>query len=627
VSGRSNFREPRGALRLISGALTTVAIVGGIIAGCSTSPSRAGVAKGCKLNSDCNPGLVCGFGLCHVECAESRDCQDGARCVLSSSGARLCLLDTETTCSTRVPCPSPLVCAVDGQCRNSCTTSNDCPKSQVCATSGFCADGAEVDSQGNLKDADAGAGGSGSGGAGAIDASSGGGSGGSSGGAGGAGGSGGSTGSADGAADGAGLVNPTCGVDFDHAAPLAPGATISASLPDPAKSACYYAFTGTAGQRVEIQTSAKPADAPFDSGYIDTVVTLYDGSRTQIARNDDPAIQITNDSRLYTVLPGTGTYYVAVQDCNAAIKSAQCGAAAAITNHSFSVRLDELTASTPWLTIERAEPNDACGAATNVRYEAGQSAGGYVTSVLSGAFASFSDVDAYIVKAESDLVIPTGSEAQVIVNAVPGGSSGDGSPATIGFMWLADSSSPNVTIAKSWPYSNALGTPVTPGHDYCLFVQRQGPSNDGFYYLMTQGSPTSPVEQENNDTAATAETLTLEPVPNAPVFAQGVEGTLSSPTDVDWFKVDTSAGGRLSVECLSKNVGSGVSLSVALYKPDGTTFLNSGTTESADPGGPIDADVSSVDVSSTNPVLIKISASSQDAAVTGNYYECEIYRM
>jgi len=51
------------------------------VTGCGTDPVKGGVTKSCTLNSDCNGGLVCSFGLCHKECATTTDCPAGQRCV------------------------------------------------------------------------------------------------------------------------------------------------------------------------------------------------------------------------------------------------------------------------------------------------------------------------------------------------------------------------------------------------------------------------------------------------------------------------------------------------------------------------------------------------------------------
>ena len=132
------------------------------ITGCGDDPVKAGVAKGCTLNSDCKDGLVCGFGLCHQECEESSDCPAGQRCVQTEK-SNVCQLNDEAECHFNSDCAKPLVCAVDLQCRNQCNGKEDCLPSQECADH-VCAEPEEVDESGGLKGAVTGAGGEGGGG-------------------------------------------------------------------------------------------------------------------------------------------------------------------------------------------------------------------------------------------------------------------------------------------------------------------------------------------------------------------------------------------------------------------------------------------------------------------------------
>ncbi len=119
--------------------------------------------KPCTLNSDCNTGLVCSFGLCHSECKVSADCPAGERCIsgaMTSPGdagpsmaTNVCQLPAENKCEFNSDCQDPLVCAVDRQCRDQCKMDRDCVTGQVCANGGVCADPTEVTATGNLKDA------------------------------------------------------------------------------------------------------------------------------------------------------------------------------------------------------------------------------------------------------------------------------------------------------------------------------------------------------------------------------------------------------------------------------------------------------------------------------------------
>ena len=108
------------------------------LSGCGTDPVKKGVAKGCTLNSDCNGGLVCSFGLCHQECEVTPDCPAGQRCVQSDK-SNVCQLTDEAECHFNTDCAAPLVCAIDRQCRNQCQGDADCLSGQQCAD-GVCAE-------------------------------------------------------------------------------------------------------------------------------------------------------------------------------------------------------------------------------------------------------------------------------------------------------------------------------------------------------------------------------------------------------------------------------------------------------------------------------------------------------
>jgi len=162
-------------LDIVLGSLGKVAAAGLLLTtlglgGCGDDPVKAGVAKGCTLNSDCNGGLVCSFGLCHQECEVTTDCPAGQRCV-KTDDSNVCQLDDEAACHFKSDCQEPLVCAIDLQCRNQCQKDLDCLKGQTCAD-GVCAEPAEVTEEGGLKGA-VGTGGEGGGGPGPTGGSSG----------------------------------------------------------------------------------------------------------------------------------------------------------------------------------------------------------------------------------------------------------------------------------------------------------------------------------------------------------------------------------------------------------------------------------------------------------------------
>jgi hypothetical protein len=124
-----------------------------IAVACTSSSSdaltRAELAEGCLLNSDCTSPLVCAFKTCHIACQSSRDCQPvpDTRCVESDKPFHVCLNTAETSCVRNSDCPGAEICGVDLQCRDQCVTDRDCLDGQTCA-GGVCADEDELEGGG-----------------------------------------------------------------------------------------------------------------------------------------------------------------------------------------------------------------------------------------------------------------------------------------------------------------------------------------------------------------------------------------------------------------------------------------------------------------------------------------------
>jgi hypothetical protein len=132
--------------------------------GCAKGMNPEGkvdVGGSCVLNSDCNQGLVCTWDKCHDACHTSVDCPTGQSCVVAADQSTVCQLTIETHCLYASDCPTPLICAVDQQCRNQCQGNVDCTPGQTCTTTNTCAEPKQVDSNNNLIGTVSGAGGSG----------------------------------------------------------------------------------------------------------------------------------------------------------------------------------------------------------------------------------------------------------------------------------------------------------------------------------------------------------------------------------------------------------------------------------------------------------------------------------
>ncbi len=102
----------------------------------------------CFIDSDCDGNLICVYQVCNAACEASRDCEN-ARCVRGENGFNICQPEEDTPCVLNSDCPEPLVCAVDGRCRNECIADTDCLAGQTCAAD-VCAEPSELDENGKL---------------------------------------------------------------------------------------------------------------------------------------------------------------------------------------------------------------------------------------------------------------------------------------------------------------------------------------------------------------------------------------------------------------------------------------------------------------------------------------------
>lgn len=125
----------------------------GLLGGCESDLAErialAGLNQQCRINSDCSELLVCVFERCHEQCASSRDCDAGVRCVTTDQRRNVCQLPEEASCSGGQRCPGGELCGPDAQCRDACQSDGDCVTDQVCSA-GACAESTELDERGRL---------------------------------------------------------------------------------------------------------------------------------------------------------------------------------------------------------------------------------------------------------------------------------------------------------------------------------------------------------------------------------------------------------------------------------------------------------------------------------------------
>lgn len=372
----------------------------------------------------------------------------------------------------------------------------------------------------------------------------------------------------------------------------------------------FFRFEGTAGQWVSINTSANPDDDPE---LVDTVITLYDASRTQIAENDDRIPRGDTDSEIVIQLPETGTYYIEVQEFSTwmpADPPMPEGRGA----YTYSLTVTELTQGGA-LFID-AEPGDDAATAAPITF------GGMSSNLafVLGDFADATDVDVF------RFTVPAAAGGLLSVDIMPHGPDGYGSTRAAGNVRVTDMAGTAV-IARVEPRGMTqldLSPTLVPGSEYLLWVDAGGGtagSNDHYVlkaFVGTENPPENEMTPGSNDTTATATALMTED--DMGVLRAFVLGTLPSGDGGDVYSVDVPAGRQINVFCGAQSVGSGVrGLRTVLLGSDGTTMVAMAS-ETATEG----AAIQNAMPAAAGTHYVRVTAGTQDPAVRGDFYRCGI---
>jgi hypothetical protein len=420
-----------------------------------------------------------------------------------------------------------------------------------------------------------------------------------------------------------------------------PGPDVTGTIADPTKSECYYKIDGKKGDHLWLLTTAK-ADITDDT-YLDTVITLFDSSKKQLAENDDPEFGLSNDAELYTVLPADGTYYVRIADCNFVKGASSCTPASGITHKDFT--LNAMTLEYQWAAAEGAEPNDTQDKSTVLPYLKGSSGDAYLPSLGYGLFDTTTDVDVFTINIPSDLTLASNERAVGQVLPLIPGTSGNGSTGPVGKIYVVDPADPNhhfaeidatVGVDPSKSLVPDISVPLKVNTPYYLYVTRTSGTagNNEFYYFQHYVYSSNPLETAEgagasftpkNDTPATAFALTAST--SGPSYF--IEGDISASADVDYFSAAVPTGltdFTVSLVCGAQRSGSGLrGLKLSVFKSDGTTLLvtDSTVTEAAT----TDARLKELALGTEKTkIVLKVEATqTQDANVTSTFYRCGVH--
>jgi hypothetical protein len=414
------------------------------------------------------------------------------------------------------------------------------------------------------------------------------------------------------------------------------------SLDTPDMDVDFYKFDATQGPWTFFtQTNPNNTNGVF----VDTVITIYNSAKQQIARNDDAFPRAGTDSTLSTILPSAGTYYVKVEEfCHSDLMTTGCDATyfSNITDTSYFLAAVPLTEdTTDHSERPEVEPNDTSAQSTLFGYKAipMQPAGTYYLSEVWGDMPAATDQDWLTFTLPADVItdVPLSTTLKVPgrvnvgITIPPPSTAGNGSDLNMGVVDIVDATD-NSVVAR-YDFTNEpvdgkridMTIPVQVSHQYFVHLTGGNYSAMGgagkFYFFEQAAHSVNPIEGEllptpvtNNDVAS-AESLTAAAL-NGGGNGFFVEGDLPAG-DTDYFKVNVGAGTMASVFCGAQRSGSGLrNLTATLYDATGVTQLGTDT-ESATH----DLAISNVAVTANQTVVFKVTAT-QDATVKSPSYRC-----
>jgi hypothetical protein len=367
----------------------------------------------------------------------------------------------------------------------------------------------------------------------------------------------------------------------------------------------YFVFTVPANTWLVLDISANEMD---ELGKLDSVIRLYDSSMTLLAENDDGVPRVNTDSEIITRVTEGGTYYVEVFEYGEWIPG---DTVPPTGNSTYAYTLTGFTIDPAALTgvVEDPETGDDAGSASPAELASGQ------VNLILGDFNDGTDVDVF-----SFSLAAGGTANTVFSNIMPDGTTGYGSTTNAGRMWITDATGATI-IARidNGTGQNDLSPPLTAGTDYLLWIEfPQGGATgaNDFYVIKAFLSGDNPAEgAAANDTAATAEALTL--MPNGTIRSAFVLATLPGGTDVDYFSFTTNAGEAITIACGAASSGSGL-VGLRAEIRDSTDTLVLGADED-----PLDGIVvSTPGAVAAGTYYMRLSATGQDAEVTSDFARC-----
>lgn len=441
---------------------------------------------------------------------------------------------------------------------------------------------------------------------------------------------------AGGAVDGDARV-PNHSFDTAVAVPVNPTAPFDGELAD-AKTKDYYSFAAKKGERLLIEAVAQALSSTsngFEPSIVDTVVTVYDPKRKQIAQSDDGHPRDSSDSSVMFVVPTDGTYYFTVGDCNSAYGSG-CASPEQIRSLEYQTYVLD-TDRAAWPEAFAGSGQDGTPAkARDVAYVASQSGGPgtYNFSIVDGQFSRAGEMHVFRFTPPADAIAGADRRirAEFYLQSI-GADNGNGSTANV-TSWVTDDTGAVIAKADQANYGDTrnrtngplgLSLPVTLGKSYWLCVQSDavvaGPADYYFLIHWLGADWLNTLEREGatakgaNDSPESAETLSTNFSWTA-AGAYGVDGDLVAG-DVDWFRVDALRGAtKATIGCSGARAGSGLlGISAEFFDANQKSLGAFGPEQ-------VTADLLAAVPVSQGQYFLKVSAAGQAASVNGTFYAC-----
>lgn len=404
------------------------------------------------------------------------------------------------------------------------------------------------------------------------------------------------------------MPDGSTGDSFDTAVPI----TVQEAMEPPVTDAIeapgdsdFYTFEGTEGQWMGIFTSGNEDDDPM---MVDTVITLYDSTRTRIAENDDAQPRTTTNSELLTRLPSTGTYYIEVQEFSAWSGGDPEGQ----PDFEYGLSLVQIEAGAALVTVD-AERGDDAGTAPTFAWTPDPAA-----QFIFGTYRDDTDVDVL-------RFAVTGGRRSFSLDIMPQGDQGYGSTVDTGDVWITSLDEPTVIIARVDGSGDRALNPTLAEGNYLLWVDHPGGAGSNDFYALKANLGTENtneaevVGESTNDTLATAEALTL--MDDGTGTSTGFVLSTLTDGDVDYRSFDVAADQEVTIVCASLRGGSGVvGLTASLH--DSTDTLRPGATG-------VETAMDNVRIVETTPpagtYYLRLEKTGQDATVTGSWARCGLF--